>query len=410
VPGTVPAYLTCNAVQLVPRGPLTCDGRWYVSQTPNSIFDSFIGYVHTVQQQGTRLVYLACELEPPVPKKPPTCSTRWFLTGNPTAPFASLIGNIFVGEPTANYSFDLKYFVGSVIYVPPGQGSSSITYGEGTMTGTTVSTTDSWNNTNSVGISFGIASISFGSTYSGSNTRSVDLQNTSTASTTYRGPPSNSINHDYDQLILFLGVKVAITVDYQDHLTWGLDFSQIPSRGFAATGYPIPVGCLRPNSTIPAFQCEAIVSFLSSQGITPADYPDILSAHPFADPNTSPVPDRSRYVLIDSVNFLPDPTSSTYTRTESNSSTITNSQTSSLSFAYSGGLTTQSAPPGQPPIPILKVSNTLTVTLSSTESNRTGSTGTSSFTLSLPSVPYNGPSTLFVYLDTIYKTFMFSFQ
>jgi hypothetical protein len=31
-------------------------------------------------------------------------------------------------------------------------------------------------------------------------------------------------------------------------------------------------------------------------------------------------------------------------------------------------------------------------------------------TLSLPSAPYSGPMTLFVYVDTIYKTLLFSFN
>ena len=59
---------------------------------------------------------------------------------------------------------------------------------------------------------------------------------------------------------------------------------------------------------------------------------------------------------------------------------------------------------------ILKNTNKLTFTQSSTTSNRTGSNATSAFTVSLPSAPYSGPSTLFVYVDTIYKTFMFSFS
>ncbi len=61
-------------------------------------------------------------------------------------------------------------------------------------------------------------------------------------------------------------------------------------------------------------------------------------------------------------------------------------------------------------LPILKQSNSITLTQSSTNSNRTGSNSTSTFVVSLPSAPYSGPSTLFVYLDTVYKTFMFSFS
>lgn len=409
--GTIGVYLTCNEVQKVPRAPTVCDGRWYVSIGPNSKFDHFIGYVYRAPVRHTSPVYIACELEPSVPKKPRTCSPRWYATEDPNAPFASFVGYVYRTPKVAEHGFDLRYFVGSIVYVPPGQGPSTINYGNGTVTGTTVSTTESWKNDNKVGVSVGIVSLSFGNDFGGSSTRSIDLQHTTTSSRSYRGPPSNVINHDYDQVILYLGVVLTSEIDYRGNVTWGLDFSRIPSRGYAASGYPVAVGCLRPNSTIPALQCQDTRNFLSSAGLTQADYDEILAAHPFADPAASPIPDPKRYVLIDSVNFLPDPVSSTYTYSESNSSTITNSTTTSVGFRYGAGLDLQLTDPNtKQVVGALKIDNTLTLTMSSTHSNRTGSSDTSTFTLSLPSAPYSGPSTVFVYLDTIYKTFMFSFH
>jgi hypothetical protein len=410
-PGTVAVNLTCNEVQRVPRAPKVCDGRWYVKNSSNSKFDSFIGYVYQSQIPYTSPVYIACELAPPVPKTPRTCSPRWYTTEDPNAPFASFVGYVYRTPTVAQHGFDLKYFLGSIVYVPPGQGPSTITYGSGTVTGTTVSTTESWKNDNKVGFTAGIGSISFGNEFSGSTTHSIDLQHSTTSGRSYRGPPSNAISHDYDQMILYLGVVLTSDVDYQGIVTWGLDFSQIPSRGYAASGYPIAVGCLRPNSTIPALQCQDALNFLSSAGLTQADYQEILAAHPFADPNASPIADPKRYVLIDSVNFIPDPVTSTYSYTESNSSTTTNSVTTSVAFRYGAGLDLQTTDPvTKKVVAAMKVENTLTLSMSSTESNRTGDSNTGSFTLSLPSAPYGGPSTVFVYLDTIYKTFMFSFQ
>ncbi len=146
------------------------------------------------------------------------------------------------------------------------------------------------------------------------------------------------------------------------------------------------------------------MNLLDSVGITSADYPSILGANPFADPNASPTPDPSRYVLIDSVFYLPDPTATTFIYTENNSTTITNSQTAIYSYSVSAGASVSYDGVS------LKDSTKFTWTTQSTQSNKTGSTNSSAFTLSMPSFAYSGPTTLFVYMDTIYKTFMFSFN
>ena len=127
--------------------------------------------------------------------------------------------------------------------------------------------------------------------------QSVDMQNTSSTSTMYKGAPSNSINHDFDQIQIFLGVSVNAVVDHPGHVIWGVDFSQIANRGFAETGYPISVGCLRSNSTISSSAaCTDTVNFLSSAGITSADYPNIIGADPFADPSAPLTPSTTYYV------------------------------------------------------------------------------------------------------------------
>jgi len=403
VAGTQPAWLTCNARPPVPRATPVCDGRWYVSFAPNSKYDSFIGYTYTSQIPDTLPRYIACVLEPPIPKAPPRCQDRWYATSDSTAPFASFMGYVYVDPPLTRFNLSPKYYVGSVIYLPPGQGPSTITYGAGAVTGTTLSTTESWNVSATFGTGFGLNgsnSISVGDSFGGSSTTSTDVQLSSAASRTYRGQPSNVLNHDYDQVILYLGVKLRATVDYLGNVVWDVDFSQISSLGFAASGYPISIGCLRPNSTVPPSLCTATLNFLAANGITTADYAEIIKADPFADPAASPSPDHDRYVLIDSVNFLPDPTTSTYTYNLNNSSTSTNARTSSVSTTVNVGISL----PG-----LLKLTDQLTFTMSNTASNRTGSNSTSTFVVSLPSAPYSGPSTLFVYLDTIYKTFMFSF-
>jgi len=401
--GTVPAWLTCRAVRPTPRSAPQCDGRWFISNAPYSQYDSFIGYVYTSQIAQSAPRYITCVPAFTPPKGTPSCTDRWYTTSSAVNQFASFVGYVYVDPPLWRYGLSPKFYVSSVIYVPPGQGPSTITYGAGTVTGTTLSTDESWNV--EANFSFGLGnngnnSISFGNAFGGATTKSTDMQMTASASRTYRGQASNTINHDYDQVVLYLGVKLNAVVDYTGKVNWDVDFSQVANQGFAASGYPISIGCLRPNSTVPAALCDATLNFLASNGITSADFPEILNLHPFAIPGAPASPDPDRYVLIDAVNFLPDPTSSTYTYTLSNSSTITNARKKSVSFSVSAGGS----------IGILKNTNKLTFTQSSTTSNRTGSNATSAFTVSLPSAPYSGPSTLFVYVDTIYKTFMFSFS
>ncbi len=400
VPGTTPAYLTCKAVRPTPRAQPECDGRWFISRTPYSQYDSFIGYAYASQIPDTVPRYIACVLDTSSPRAPPSCLNRWYTTSDATKPFASFIGYVYLQPPLVRYGLSPKYYIGSVIYMPPGQGPSSITYGAGTVTGTTLSTEESWNVSANFGFGIGNSSISFGNAFGGSTTTSTDMQISSSASRTYRGQASNAINHDYDQVVLYLGVKLNATVDYLGNVVWDIDFSQVANQGFAASGYPISIGCLRPNSTVPAVLCVDILSFLATNNITSADFAEILKVHPFAQPGAPASPDPDRYVMIDAVNFLPDPTTSTYTYNLSNSSTFTNARRKSVSFTVSAG--------GN--VGILKNTNTLTFTQSSTASNRTGSNSSSQFVMSLPNAPYGGPSTLFVYVDTIYKTFMFSFS
>jgi hypothetical protein len=69
-----------------------------------------------------------------------------------------------------------KYFIGSVVYTPPGEGGSLLTYGFGTVTGTTVSTTQNWNNHSMTGVSAGDHFVAFGDNFGGSTSTSVDVQ------------------------------------------------------------------------------------------------------------------------------------------------------------------------------------------------------------------------------------------
>jgi hypothetical protein len=314
-------------------------------------------------------------------------------------------------QPVATFAVNPKYFIGSVIYMPPAAGSS-IDYGFGTVIGTTVSTTGNWSKGSVAGSQIGLqlptgdSPITFGDGFGGATTQSVDMQDSfANMSVTFAPPGSDAINHDYDQILLFLGINVNASVDILGNVTWGMDFSQILNQRFATSGYFVALGCLRPNSTIftdPV--CTSDRNGLGSLGITAADYPSIVGADPFADPNAPQTPDPSRYVFVTRFQYAFQPAGSSLTAMLTNSSNAGNSQTSTYSYSVSA------APGASYDGVSLKDPGKFTWTNSSTPSNKTGSSNQSiTLVLAQPSASYSGPFTLFVYVDAIYKTFMFSF-
>ncbi|HZF19727.1 MAG TPA: hypothetical protein VE008_08480 [Burkholderiales bacterium] len=310
--------------------------------------------------------------------------------------------------PVATFTVHPKYFIGSVIYMPPGQGSTMI-YGFGTMLGTTISTTSSWSKGSLVATQTGLPlpldpPFSFGNAFGGATTQSVDLQvSWANLSISWSPPGSDSINHDYDLILVYLGVDVNAAVDALGNVSWGMDFSQVPFRGFSDVGYFITVGCLRANSTIPASGCAGEVHLLDSVGLTPDDYPGLLGADPFADPGVSPTPDPARFVHLGEFPYAFSG-SSPATALLTNSANAGNSQIAS--YGYTVSATTSASYDGVSLVDPTKFTWSNTSTLS----NLTGSSPKSlKLVLAQPSASYAGPLMLHAYLDTIYKTVMYSF-
>jgi hypothetical protein len=316
--------------------------------------------------------------------------------------------------PVATFTVHPKYFIGSVIYVPPGPGSS-ITYGFGTMLGTTVSTASSWTNGSSAGSQIGVegvTSITFGDLFGGATANSVDLQDTFTnMSAPFAAPPADTLNHDYDQLLIFLGVNMNASVDSMGTVTWGMDFSQIQSQGFLPQGYIIAVGCIRPLSSIYSSPgCTNLRDlFTDPQGrfrLTADDFANMVAADPYADPATAPqTPDPARYALVYSFSYVASPVQATITASGNNNSSVRNLQTTAYSYTVSASTS------GSYDGVSLKDPTAFTWTNSSTLSNKTGSGDPSTTVVVVsPSAPTAPHGTLYMYQDTVYKTFMFSFE
>jgi hypothetical protein len=407
IAGTEGTYLACT------RGGIlnSCDNSYQIirgaAPSQSTYVSWLIGYTFTTQVAGSEAAYLACTRGGILN----SCDNSYKIIRG-AAPSSStyvswFIGYVFPTVPVTTYTAIPKYYIGSVIYVPPGPGSY-IQYGTGTNTGTTLSMMDSYSDTSTAGPSEGTPNGSTASynitfnisdAFGGSTMTSTDVELTDNVTEKYQAPSSNLLNHDYDQILLFFGATVTETVDYYGNITWGVSFASLNNTDDAASGYPVSVGCLRPNSTIPAAQCASTIAFLTSMKITSSDYPNMMNADPFANPSGSPVPSSSRFVKLDSFSYYGDPTTVTYTYGVVNSTTVTNSVTTSYSYTegFSGTLFG------------LKIGNSVTFTDSSTKSNKTQSTDTSMLSLTMPTTAYSGPNTLNVYEDTVYKTFMFSF-
>jgi hypothetical protein len=315
-----------------------------------------------------------------------------------------------------------KFYIGSVFYVPPGggplssQGPSSMTYSDTTVIGSTVSTTKSWSVQSTLGVNIGSnplgfpigadTTITFGTNFSGSTTTSVDLQNMLNNSKTYKtGIASDSVNHDWDTILIYAGVNVNTTVDGSGGVTWGMDWSHITDQHFGMNGYPLTVGCLLPVSSIPSTECTGTIEQVQQLQLTQDDINNILAADPFAVLSTAPTTiDPCRYVTFYSYSYFPLPVPTPDNKTVTNSVTSklleTRSHEYSVSFSVDASLNVVDFAKGH-----LTDTEKFTWTNSSTTSTSTGTIKTSTLAL-WP--PVSLLATLYVYQDTIYKTLMFS--
>ncbi len=292
-----------------------------------------------------------------------------------------------------------NYYIASVIYAPPGTGSS-VDYGNGSTIGTTTSTTSSWKNSADVsvsngadflGIAAGDLTLSWGETWGGSTTTSHDLAITVTGDIILTEPTSDEMNHNYDQILIILGPRVLVTI-YESQIQWAVDLSE---------GVPqvVRVGWL--NGAIP--MPSDISDTLASHGITNKDYNQILSADPYASNVTGTgAPDSARFAYVSVLPYEPQVGDKFIWKGTNN---YTASTTKSTDHTYTVGASVSTKVIGQK----LKASDSYTWTNSSSSKNSNGTTETDTLTLMMPSSSYTGPTDVYVYVDTIYKTLMCSF-
>ena len=114
--------------------------------------------------------------------------------------------------PSPSGTVQPKYKILTVVFAPPGtQGggsTSSVTYGSGSTTGSTVSASNSFKQSYSISVTKevgflgtgGSLGASFGYGRNSSNSNSLDIKKAISTEINHRGPSIDGIDHDRDQI------------------------------------------------------------------------------------------------------------------------------------------------------------------------------------------------------------------
>jgi hypothetical protein len=328
-----------------------------------------------------------------------------------------------------------KYQVIGVYYAPPGSKASknSTTYGSSFVSGTNVSSGSSFTKTGTVSLIGKVTGvpdvIEFTDTSSTSYSEeqgtsdSVALTNTEAQNYTIYGPSADGIDHTQDIIWIWLNPVVKITTYPLAVATTGLamDGRDLVSE----TGQPdvieLTVAQLQQlaagnTSIIETEDLGALNRTWDTswdQGpaaLTVADYKDILKSDLFvANPTLNPATNASRFDPVDT-SFPYAPTTnpslkqvtSTYQKTSTQGQSATDTHTTTVTVETTGGF------------PLignanLKVTGSYESTNNWSNSTTTTDTQTSTINVTPPNVTdmYEGPTTILVFKDNVYGTFVF---
>lgn len=336
----------------------------------------------------------------------------WPASGNATLYPVRISGIwVAVGPILINGTVVPKYLVLTVIYAPPGtnggHSTSSVSYGTGSSTGTTTSSSQTFKVSNSVSAegSGGIlgngvaAGVSFAYSRASTDSQSLEIKKSTSATISQAGPAQDGVSHDEDEIWLLLNPTVNLALS-SSSAAWTLA---------NATPSPIQyvhVGWLNGHQPMPA----GVAAALQSGGITSQDFPNILARDPLAGGSSSL--DPIRFVSLNTTFPYEPPYSAndpvpTVTFNISNSSTTTTGST--VEDTYTVGLTTSlSGDYLEFAKATLKDTASWAWTNKSSQSIVTGTSQSATLTVGGPAYGYTGGTLMQAYLDTMYNTFVFS--
>ena len=318
--------------------------------------------------------------------------------------------------PSVSGTVQPKYYILSVIYAPPGTKggdiSSSVKYGRGSTTGTTVSSSSSFKNSNSVSVSTDLGVVqgleaSYEYSRNTSKSNSLDIKKSASKVIDMPGPSVDGIDHDRDQIWLWLNPTLKLTLT-PTSVSWTVDNTRNAVIMFVFAG----------DLRNPSRMNPSVAETLRTHGITTQDFPEILKADPFAT-RSGPlgVFTQQRPIFIDRRRFkslgftfpyqppfAPGDKATTLTFKAENSTT--ESSASSVETAHTVGL--KASVEFQIPLKAkLNLEGKWTWTNSTTNSTSAEAKESASVTIGGPSFGYTGPTNIQVYFDVLYKTFLF---
>lgn len=335
--------------------------------------------------------------------------TRGCVNGHPTTCVAE------PGEqaPPVTGTVNPKYYILTIVYAPPGtsggHSSSLVEYGDGSSTGTIVSTSSSFKTGTKVSASVSggtpLASATIGASFGvdADSTNGTKMQVDKSSTTIIRdsGPSLDGIDHDHDIIYLLLNPEIDVSFSGKNNIVWDMGYT----GPFADIQY-VYVGWLKSPAKMPSY----LAGTLAAHGVTVADYQNILQADPFALGATTI--DANRYLPTNTSipyepPFSPGDPAPTFTYVQKND--LTNTQSASSQLAYSVGLNVSGSAGF---LGLFKATMAVDGSWTWTDSFDSSSSDTQSqsalVTVGSPSYGYTGPTDYEVYYDSLFKTFMFA--
>lgn len=296
------------------------------------------------------------------------------------------------------------YKILSIIYAPPGTegggSGSSVSYGTESSLGSSTSVSNTLKSQHSNSITAGVIFVSgtsdFSTSKSSTNAEVLNFNKKDSWVLKQPGPSVDGIDHNRDQILLWLGPKLKFADFTTGKVEWTVDGSE------KMNVQPVYVGHLRNPSSMPS----NVAALLATYNIMTDDYQDILDAYPFANENTQL--DTNRFKPLEQSfpyipPYAPGDTPLSVTFNSSYSSGYVSS--SSVESQHSTGMSIELG--CSKLMAKLKYEDRFTWTDVDTRSNSSSTSETASVTISGPSYGYTGPTLMDVYFDTIYKTFAF---
>jgi hypothetical protein len=320
------------------------------------------------------------------------------------------IGHCIVTNPAG--SLNPQYYVLGVVYAPPGfsgnaSQASTVSYGQGSSFSHDTKVTSSFKQGVSVTASVTIpvlsdilplsASANYGYTTTSSTTDGLTVTKTSTTTILYPGAPVDGIDHDQDEIYLWLNPRV-LFAERGNSLLWTLGIDPDTPAKTAMDIQFVKIGQLK--GTIP--MDTGVAAELAFHNITPAQYPALIAQDPFATGNTTI--DPARFALT--LQSFPYEKGAPSTQLAATNASISSSGVTSTTENTVGASVTAG---NQASAEKLTVAGSWTWTATNAVTDTNTTTETATVVVKGPSPSYTGPSNVLVYYDTIYKTFMFQF-